>query len=51
MNVQHETIGVFRVVQKLQELFRAGAVRLDGAALSQWDPDRLGRLDLSSLDN
>jgi hypothetical protein len=25
---QHETIGVFRVVQKLQELFRAGAVRL-----------------------
>src|SRR5215470_7622925 len=27
---QHETIGVFRVVQKLQELFRAGAVRLSG---------------------
>jgi hypothetical protein len=25
---QHERIGVFRVVQKLQELFRAGAVRL-----------------------
>lgn len=25
---QHEKIGVFRVVQKLQELFRAGAVRL-----------------------
>jgi hypothetical protein len=27
---QHERIGVFRVVQKLQELFRAGAVRLSG---------------------
>jgi hypothetical protein len=27
---QHEKIGVFRVVQKLQELFRAGAVRLSG---------------------
>jgi hypothetical protein len=25
---QHERIGVFRVIQKLQELFRAGAVRL-----------------------
>jgi hypothetical protein len=25
---QHERIGVFRVVQKMQELFRAGAVRL-----------------------
>jgi hypothetical protein len=25
---QHEKIGIFRVVQKLQELFRAGAVRL-----------------------
>jgi hypothetical protein len=38
---QHETIGVFRVVQKLQELFRAGAVRLStgpGAyALYQFD--------------
>src|SRR5262249_1663294 len=37
----HERIGVFRVVQKLQELFRAGAVRLaggDGAfALYQFD--------------
>jgi hypothetical protein len=29
---QHEQIGVFRVVQKLQELFRAGAVRLSGGA-------------------
>src|SRR4051794_31801059 len=29
---QHERIGVFRVVQKLQELFRAGAVRLSGGA-------------------
>ncbi len=27
---QHEKIGVFRVVRKLQELFRAGAVRLSG---------------------
>lgn len=38
---QHEIIGVFRVVQKLQELFRAGAVRLsDGPgayALYQFD--------------
>src|SRR5205814_9987103 len=29
---QHEKIGVFRVVQKLQELFRAGTVRLSGGA-------------------
>jgi hypothetical protein len=29
---QHEKIGVFRVVRKLQELFRAGAVRLSGGA-------------------
>ena len=38
---QHETIGVFRVVQKLQELFRGGTVRLsDGPgafALYQFD--------------
>jgi hypothetical protein len=38
---QHEKIGVFKVVQKLQALFRAGAVRLsagDGAfALYQFD--------------
>jgi hypothetical protein len=38
---QHEKIGVFRVVQKLQELFRAGTVRLssgEGAyALYQFD--------------
>ena len=38
---QHETIGVFRVVQKLQELFRAGTVRLSGGegayALYQFD--------------
>lgn len=27
---QHEKIGVFKVVQKLQELFRAGTVRLSG---------------------
>jgi hypothetical protein len=29
---QHERIGVFRVVQKLQELFRAGTVRLSAGA-------------------
>jgi hypothetical protein len=29
---QHEKIGVFRVVQKLQELFRAGTVRLSGGS-------------------
>jgi hypothetical protein len=29
---QHEKIGVFRVVQKLQELFRGGAVRLSTGA-------------------
>lgn len=38
---QHETIGVFRVVQKLQELFRASAVRLSAGsgayALYQFD--------------
>src|ERR1700741_5066822 len=38
---QHEKIGVFRVGQKLQELFRAGTVRLSGGsgafALYQFD--------------
>jgi hypothetical protein len=38
---QHEKIGVFRVVRKLQELFRAGTVRLSGGegafALYQFD--------------
>src|SRR5499426_1702045 len=38
---QHETIGVFRVVQKLQELFRAGTIRLSAGtgafALYQFD--------------
>src|SRR5215467_7553385 len=38
---QHERIGVFRVMQKLQELFRAGAVRLSAGpgafALYQFD--------------
>src|SRR5262245_48553090 len=38
---QHERIGVFRVVQKLQELFRGGAVRLSAGpgayALYQFD--------------
>jgi hypothetical protein len=38
---QHETIGVFKVVQKLQQLFRAGAVRLSSGpgafALYQFD--------------
>src|SRR5271170_2190838 len=38
---QHEKIGVFRVVKKLQELFKGGAVRLSGGtgafALYQFD--------------
>jgi hypothetical protein len=38
---QHEKIGVFRVVRKLQELFKAGTVRLSGGpgafALYQFD--------------
>jgi hypothetical protein len=38
---QHEKIGVFRVVQKMQELFRAGSVRLSSGvgafALYQFD--------------
>jgi hypothetical protein len=38
---QHEKIGIFRVVQKLQELFRAGTVRLSAGpgayALYQFD--------------
>jgi hypothetical protein len=38
---EHERIGVFRVVQKLQELFKAGSVRLSGGpgafALYQFD--------------
>lgn len=39
---QHEKIGVFRAVQKLQELFRAGAVRLSGGqgAYSLYQFDR-----------
>jgi len=39
---QHEKIGVFRVVQKLQELFRAGSVRLSGGqgAYSLYQFDR-----------
>lgn len=44
---QHEKIGVFRVVRKLQELFRAGAVRLssgDGAyGLYRYDRRRVLR--------
>src|SRR5262249_32280928 len=39
---QHEKIGVFRVVQKLQELFRAGTVRLSGGsgAFALYQSDR-----------
>jgi hypothetical protein len=39
---QHERIGVFRAVQKLQELFRAGTVRLSGGqgAFSLYQFDR-----------
>src|SRR5207302_7105215 len=29
---QHERIGVFKVVQKLQELFQSGTIRLSGGA-------------------
>ena len=40
---QHERIGIFRIVKKLQELFQAGAVRLsdgEGAGrLYQYDRD------------
>jgi hypothetical protein len=43
---QHERIGVFRVVQKLQELFRAGTVRLSGGpgAYGLYQFDRRGVL-------
>src|SRR5262249_19693713 len=39
---QHEKIGVFRVVQKLQELFKAGTVRLSAGpgAFSLYQFDR-----------
>src|SRR5262245_8360200 len=39
---QHERIGVFRAIQKLQELFRAGSVRLSGGkgAFSLYQFDR-----------
>jgi hypothetical protein len=39
---QHERIGVFRVVQKLQQLFKAGTVRLSGGpgAFSLYQFDR-----------
>jgi hypothetical protein len=43
---QHEKIGVFRVVQKLQELFKAGSVRLSGeeGAFALYQFDRRGVL-------
>ncbi len=49
---QHERIGVFRVVQKLQELFRAGTVRLSGGtgAYSLYQFDRREVLRYTSRD-
>jgi hypothetical protein len=49
---QHEKIGVFRVVQKLQELFRAGAVRLSGGegAFALYQFDRREVLRYTQLD-
>src|SRR5580704_11399650 len=48
---QHEKIGVFRVVQKLQELFRAGTVRLSAGpgafALYQFDRREVLRYTMS----
>jgi hypothetical protein len=49
---QHEKIGVFRVVQKLQELFRAGTVRLSGGpgAFGLYQFDRREVLRYTSRD-
>jgi len=49
---QHEKIGVFRVVQKLQSLFRAGAVRLSGGqgAFSLYQFDRREVLRYTRID-
>ncbi len=52
---QHEKIGVFRVVKKLQELFRAGTVRLSGGAgafaLYQFDRREVLRYTMSDRIN
>src|SRR5438067_7673587 len=52
---QHEKIGVFRVVQKLQELFRAGTVLLSGGAgafaLYQFDRREVLRYTMSDRIN
>jgi len=49
---QHEKIGVFRVVQKLQELFKAGTVRLSGGpgAFALYQFDRRGVLRYTKND-
>ena len=49
---QHEKIGVFRAVQKLQELFRAGAVRLSSGdgAYQLYQYDRRGVLRYTTRD-
>jgi hypothetical protein len=48
---QHERIGVFRVVQKLQELFKGGTIRLSGGpgafALYQFDRREVLRYTLN----
>jgi hypothetical protein len=49
---QHERIGVFRVVRKLQDLFRAGAVRLSSGegAFALYQFDRRGVLRYTRAD-
>jgi hypothetical protein len=49
---QHDRIGVFRVCQKLQELFRAGTVRLSGGpgAYALYQFDRRGVLRYTQRD-
>ena len=49
---QHERIGVFRVVKKLQELFKAGTVRLSGGpgAFSLYQFDRREVLRYTKID-
>ena len=49
---QHEKLGVFRAVQKLQQLFRAGAVRLSSGegAYHLYQFDRRGVLRYTSRD-
>ena len=34
----HDRMGVFDVVFKLQELFRAGTLRISGGSKAEWEP-------------